>query len=375
VAQHHHQRPSGALITPLAPQRGGLDHRGMTRFWAVALTLLLTGCARLPDPAASAPTDARPAQVADDAIADGASPETVWRPCGTVGRAESLFALAASPDGRFLVSGNAEAGLWDLRTGTLLRTLGSDGGLKPTFSHDSRLLALAGDGRYVFRVEDGTKSLRISNGERGCISWASAAAFSPDDSRLALGSCSAVEVRALDGHFTMVLVSHVWSPGVAFSPDGRLLASSGPELWRADTGERLWPTHLEPGPPPLSLTEAMQTFTDNTVVFTPDGTRMLVSNAQQRWGAGSNEGWQVNTRLLRVEDGSVIRDYGNALDRRPSLSPDGQWVVAGAVVFQVDSGAGVTLDRNVVLSTFLPDGRIAAADRANQMTLYCPGPR
>jgi hypothetical protein len=119
----------------------------------------------------------------------------------------------------------------------------------------------------------------------------------------------------------------------------------------------------------------MQMFTDNTVVFTPDGTRMLVSNAQQRWGAGSNEGWQVNTRLLRVEDGSVIRDYGNALDRRPSLSPDGQWVVAGAVVFQLESGAGVTLDRNVVLSTFLPDGRIAAADRANQMTLYCPGPR
>jgi hypothetical protein len=98
---------------------------------------------------------------------------------------------------------------------------------------------------------------------------------------------------ASQGYGPARLPSHVFSPGVAYSPAGLLLATSGPELYSADSGRRLWPASIVAGPPMTDL-----------------GT-----------------GFEL---LMRVSDGSVLEDLGTALPRHPSFSPDGAWIAASS---------------------------------------------
>jgi len=203
------------------------------------------------------------------------------------GRTEWVGGLAFSPDGRLLagVCGDGAVWLWDPASGRHRRTLtGGMGVVGVTFSLDGRLLASCGQGEaqgmrtYIGAVRlwdpASGKQRRILDGHAGpplgVPGPVFGVAFSPDGGLLACGCwdrtvqlwdpASGTYRRALLGHENMV-------EGVAFSPDGRLLASCS---W--DRTVRLW----DPASGTHRRTLAGHTGPVFGVAFSPDG-RLLAS--------------------------------------------------------------------------------------------------
>jgi hypothetical protein len=142
------------------------------------------------------------------------------------------------------------------------------------------------------------------------------------------------EYRLLEGHTNGVA-------GVAFSPDGQILASGSSDV-------RLWR---------LSDSALLRTMEESggTVVFSPDG---------QILAALSEDG----VRMWRVSDGTLLRTLKASKVTSIAFSPDGQILASGSWdevivrLWRVSDGAQLlTLEgsgRNVVFS---PDGQTLAS--------------
>jgi WD40 repeat protein len=157
---------------------------------------------------------------------------------------------------------------------------------------------------------------------------------------------------------------------MAFSPDGKTLATSGPALWRLADGQRIWPIAA-----PAKQHDGLLVPADNWVAFSPDGSLLLVSDftGGEEW-LKDLKTYQTVTKLYRTRDGALVRDLGTSLSRRPTFSPDGAWIVAGSFVYPVLSGAPVILGPIPVdsVSTFAPDGTIAVGGTDGITRLFCP---
>ena len=160
---------------------------------------------------------------------------------------EDLLTLALSPDGRILASATSQSKLklWDVVSAKNIAVLHRDG---PTvrciaFSPDGKTLASGGEGKAVslWDVRSG-KHIAALNGHAGHVHTV---AFSPDGKILASGSGDITiklwNVASRQNIDTLKVTS--CSFPVTFAPGGNVLASASAddtiELWDAATGKKI----------------------------------------------------------------------------------------------------------------------------------------
>ncbi|MER5784184.1 WD40 repeat domain-containing protein [Streptomyces mobaraensis] len=169
--------------------------------------------------------------------------------------------VAISPDGRLGLCGgdNEPVRLWDLATGTLLRTLGSRGAGAAGVATDGRSVWASGDGTFMRGTATGwmrrfhtfdprglrpvdrrihhDQSARVRGGQ-GAVAFSASGGF-------ALGICADHALRLWDlsdGTCTRTLIGHTPYPdAVWLDADGRRAVSAGSDaeirVWDVDSGE------------------------------------------------------------------------------------------------------------------------------------------
>ena len=229
---------------------------------------------------------------------------------------EGVFKLAFSNDGALVAGGGGDrtVRLWDSHTGKLVaKWSGHSASIKAlAFAPGHSLLASGGLDQTIrlWPLPEGKKPV-VLGGKTGAIS---SLAFSPDGTILAAGTRNAnemlgemlvdrtkrAEIRLWDlasGQIRKNLAGHFGEVfAVAFSPDGRLLASGG-----TDAIVRVW--EVDSGKPLATLRGHTQPV--NEVAFTPDGRTLLSASRDQTiklWNLAA--GTQVLT--LRGDAGAVL---------------------------------------------------------------------
>jgi WD40 repeat protein len=274
-----------------------------------------------------------------------------------LGHASHLFALAVSPDGRWLAAGGSDGSVVLRETGSFRRTLGlaAHGGQVRgvAFSRDSRLLASAGwDGAVKVWETDSGQCVRAW--QAGGLAFG--VAFSPDGR--ALAASTPRDIARWDLH-TGERLGTLRAQGnvirrLQFSPDGRSLASADDDgvvrVWDAAAGEQT-----------LSFrAHAFQVF---DLAYSRDGGTLLTAGGQftMHGDAGEAKLWDAAT-------GREVRAFraGSGAFYAAALSPDGSRVVTGGEdatvrVWDVASGEealGLRGHTEAVWgAAFSPDGR------------------
>jgi WD40 repeat protein len=343
------------------------------------------------------------------------------------GHTRDVHSVCFSPDGQRLATGGGGVGrgevmLWDAGTGQeLLNFKGHTNTVHGVcFSPDGQRLATASwdNTAKLWDARAGQECL-ILKGHTGPVL---SVAFSPDGQRLATGSADLMAFNSIikedhtakvwdarSGRQLLSIPGHTGPvTGVAFSPDGRRLATAGPggpaKVWDANTGQELLTLrgHTD-GVASLAFSadgrrlatagyrertvkvwdadsgQELLSFKGNTgeamsVAFSPDGRRLaarpfvsqrLVTDGSTKYFDRGIKVWDVSTgqELLTIE-GLPLRGSGLI------FSPDGQRLYSAGKVWDASTGQELlSIPGGGPRATFSPDGQRLATSSGGGMEL------
>lgn len=277
------------------------------------------------------------------------------------GHSGDVRSVAFSPDGKTLASGSSDwtLTLWDVTTGTQLRTLKHSRTVTDVaFSPNGQILASSSTDKTIKLWDVTTGAERRSfAGHDGEVYTV---AFSPDGKTLASGSFDRT-VRLWDvatGRQLRVLVGHDdYVSSVAFSPDGRTLASGGGltiNLWNVALGE---PRSVADALPRAHFRHSSRV---TSIAFSPDG-KTLASGSSYK-----------TVKLWDAATGAQLQSFDAHNDsvRSVVFSRDGKTLATGShdrtiKLWDVTTGAQRLLLEGhagwVTSVAFGPDGKTLAS--------------
>jgi WD40 repeat protein len=296
-----------------------------------------------------------------------------WRCIRTLeGHANSVSAIAMSPDGKILASGSFDRTikLWHLGTGALITTL--TGHQEPVtsliFTPDGHTL-ISGSVDDTVRVWDWEREIlymTLTNSAAAALSLT--LDISPDGQAIITGSDDhTVKIWQLSSGRLMRNLVHPRAVGaVKISPDGQFLVSGSHDnlirVWDFSTGEMLY-----------AMGEHLRDV--NSLMIGPDSC-LLVS------GSSDN-----TLKIWDLQEGKLLRTLKGHLDwvRAVTISPDGSTIASGSDDHTIklwDASTGRLLhtlgyrdghQRGVNAVVFSPDGRTlvsGSGDRTVKLWRY-----
>ncbi|MCI0553114.1 MAG: WD40 repeat domain-containing protein [Anaerolineae bacterium] len=294
------------------------------------------------------------------------------RPISSMTHDDSVYSVAFSPDGKFVVSGSWDgtARVWEAATGKEISRM----------THDDRvnLVAFSPDGKYVVSGGCDKRDTNSDCAQATTRVWEAATgkeisrmthddrvysiAFSPDGKYVVSGSydTTARVWEAATGKEISRMTHDNWLTSVAFSPDGKYVVSGSIDntalVWEASTGKEI-----------VHMTQ----FLLQTVAFSSNG-NYVVSGGYD----GAVRVWETSTgqEVAHMTHDDVVNSV--------AFSPDGKYVVSGssdntARVWEASTGkevAHMTQDRGLNAVAFSPDGKyvVSGGNIAARVWLWRP---